>query len=453
LSGPRGRTGLAGRLRGGLERPAIAPLALAGYRRERIRDLSFPVATALMEGGFVGVLADKLYHVHPSVLALISAAPMFGNLSSFLWARVALGRAKVPILVRLQLFFMAFVALVAFLPSGNVGAAVLTIAMVMSRLVLGGIVTLRSLVWTLNYPRETRARVTARLHFFAIGTLTATSFLGSAFLDANAEGFRILYGAGALLAAVGVVSFSRIRLVNEDAQLGLERSFTSRASTGSFASLFRAFGILRRDRLFARYQTFQFVLGLGNMMVSAPLVYLVSHELQADYVASIGVVMVVPLLFSMLTLPIWGAYMDRVHVSEFRARHSWLWVLAHLLTWVGAVEGSLGWLVAGAVVFGAGRGGGALAWNLGHNDFARGGEVADYMGLHVTLTGIRGAFSPFLGMAIYVGWSADGALGLPALGGLGAFTFLLSGGLCVVATLGFTGLHRRIERERAGADR
>ena len=40
----------------------------------------------------------------------------------------------------------AFVALVAFLPSGAIGAAALTVAMLMSRLVLGGIVTLRSLV-------------------------------------------------------------------------------------------------------------------------------------------------------------------------------------------------------------------------------------------------------------------------------------------------------------------
>ncbi len=73
------------------------------------------------------------------------------------------------------------------------------------------------------------------------------------------------------------------------------------------------------------------------------------------------------------------------------------------------------------------------------------------MGLHVTLTGIRGAFSPFLGMAIYVGWPAQEAIGLPALAGFGAFTFLISCGLCVVATLGFTDLHRRIERERAGS--
>ncbi|MEN8185243.1 MAG: hypothetical protein ABFS46_22190 [Myxococcota bacterium] len=129
-------------------------MALAGYHRERLRDLTFPVATALMEGGFVGVLADKVYSVHPGVLALISAAPMFGNLSSFLWARLGHGRAKVPLLVRLQLFFMAFVALIAFLPSGPMGATVLTICVVASRLVLGGIITLRSLIWTLNYPRE-----------------------------------------------------------------------------------------------------------------------------------------------------------------------------------------------------------------------------------------------------------------------------------------------------------
>ena len=120
---------------------------------------------------------------------------------------------------------------------------------------------------------------------------------------------------------------------------------------------------------------------------------------------------------------------------------------AHLLTFVGAVQGSLLWLGVAAVVFGAGRGGGALAWNLGHNDFAAGGEVADYMGLHVTLTGIRGAFSPFLGMALYVGWPARPELGLPGAGGLGAETFLISTAMCAVATLGYLALHRSIQRD------
>jgi hypothetical protein len=56
---------------------------------------------------------------------------------------------------------------------------------------------------------------------------------------------------------------------------------------------------------------------------------------------------------------------------------------------------------------GAARSGGGLAWNIGHNDFAPSERAGAYMGVHVTLTGIRGAFAPFLGMALYLGWNAD----------------------------------------------
>ena len=97
-----------------LRRPPIGRVALAGFRRERVHDALFPIASAMMEGGFVGVIADKVYHVHPSVLALIAAAPMFGNLSSGVWARLALGRRKVPLIVGIE-------ALIALL----VGAVVL----------------------------------------------------------------------------------------------------------------------------------------------------------------------------------------------------------------------------------------------------------------------------------------------------------------------------------------
>ena len=44
-----------------------------------------PAALVLLEGGVVGVIAAKIYQVEPFTLALISAAPMFANLSSFLW--------------------------------------------------------------------------------------------------------------------------------------------------------------------------------------------------------------------------------------------------------------------------------------------------------------------------------------------------------------------------------
>ena len=395
-----------------------------------------------MEGGFVGVIADKVYHVHPGVLALITAAPTFGLLSSVVWAQIALGRRKIPFTASLMLLFVGAAGAVAVLPEGPVGGWLLAGFMIAARLLLGGIITIRSLVWTFNYPREARARVTSRLQFLTMSTMTATSLAGGVFLDAHPESFRSVYAAGALLASLGVLSFSRVQIIDEPAQLVRERRAPEEPRTLA-APLLSAWSVLREDLHYARYQACQFLIGVSNMMIEAPLIYLVSHQLQASYTTSIALMLAIPLGFSLLTLPLWAAYLDRVHISVFRARHSWIWVVAQVITWYGAIRGSLAWIGLGRVLLGMGRGGGALAWQLGHNDFARPENVGLYMGVHVTLTGVRGAFAPFLGMLLYLGWASfvlpGVGLRLPGFEGLGGH---LIGFACLVGAFGALGYWR-----------
>ena len=59
-----------------------------------------------------------------------------------------------------------------------------------------------------------------------------------------------------------------------------------------------------------------------------------------------------------------------------------------------------------AVVLGIAIGGGMLGWNLGHNDFAPEERAADYLGLHVSLTGLRGLIAPLNGVWFYSGLEA-----------------------------------------------
>jgi hypothetical protein len=63
-----------------------------------------------------------------------------------------------------------------------------------------------------------------------------------------------------------------------------------------------------------------------------------------------------------------------------------------------------GWLPLlwfGAIVLGSAGAGANLGWNLGHNDFASIGRAQHYMGVHITLTGVRGAMAPPLGILFY----------------------------------------------------
>ena len=55
----------------------------------------------------------------------------------------------------------------------------------------------------------------------------------------------------------------------------------------------------------------------------------------------------------------------------------------------------------GALLLAFAYAGSNLGWNLGHNDFASVGRAQHYMGVHVTLTGVRGAIGPPAGILIY----------------------------------------------------
>ena len=316
--------------------------------------------------------------------------------------------------------------MVAISPINETGVIILVSSMIISRVLVSGLVTVRSVVWSLNYHRGNRAKATSRLQMIAsLVTVLVSSSIGP-FLDANPEEFIWVYLLGAFVGLIGTFFFSRVQVFDEKKQMNDEIVAKSDKHTAT-----GFIEIIKQDRFFRRYQYSMFTAGFGNMLIEAPLVFLVTRELQASYTMSIMITMVIPFAISLIVLPLWALYLDRVHVAQFRARQSILWFLAQLLTLVGAYLGSLTWLLAGRFIMGVARGGGTLAWQLGHNDFAKPDQLSAYMGIHVTLTGVRGAIAPFLGMALYTG--------VPSLfwDGIGSSVFLLAALVSACAGIGF----------------
>ena len=417
--------------------PGLDPSVQKSFRREQLSELTLPMATSLMEGGFVAVVAAKTFDAEPWVIAVISAAPMFGNLSSFFWNRLATGRAKVPLVIALQILVLLCVAAIALSPQSRYGAWILLASVVLCRVLIAGIMTLRSVAWSLNYDRALRARATGQLQAITSMMLVITTSIAGLVLDAHPENYRWVYAAGAVLGSLGVWAFWGVTVVGEKRHQVLERRSTR---SGSNRNSF--FSILRTDQRYARYQLHQFIAGAASMMLEPPLVYLVSRQISASYFASVAIIMLIPFVLNLVTMPFWARYLDRVHVAEFRARQNALWVIGVLFMLLGAWQLSLLWLAVGRFITGVVNGGGSLAWQLGHNDFAPRDQLSAYMAVHITLTGVRGAFAPFLGMALYLGWNAQGYV--PGSTGLGAWLFLLSALLGVVAWRGFDRLAREI---------
>jgi hypothetical protein len=428
--------------------PPLGPLARASYRCELLADATLPACYALLEGGFVGVLADKAFHVSPFGIALISASQLYGNLASAAWARAGERSYKVPLLTAMQLSVALLAGAMAFLPTTGSGARLFVSALIASHVVRGGITTLRSVIWTQNYDAGARARVTARLSFLNQGLMAGGAWLAGLWLDAHALSFRTPYALGAGLGVAGALAFSRLVMRGEETPGAPPLGSSHRHTPGPRVSAFR---LIRQDPHYSRYLLWLSLLGASNMMIEPAVVVLVSRELAADTTTSVGLITTLPIGLGVVSLPLWAAYVDRVHVAEFRAHHSWLFAISQALTGVGALLGSLAWIAAGRALLGIARGGGSLAWNLGHNDFAPPERAGLYMGVHATLTGLRGAIAPFLGVALYVGVERQQLAGiaLPRLPALGGWSMLLAALLSTIATRGFARLHARMREERA----
>ena len=417
---------------------SLPSLDARSLRREQMYEFSMPVAIGLMEGGFAAVVAAKAFNAPPWIIAVVSAAPMFGNLASLLWSRLASGRPKVSLVLALQALVVLCVAVIALSPRSNLGLGMLLVAVVLSRLVIAGIVTVRSVIWSLNYERSTRARNTARLQAITSLMFVLVMGIGALVMDAHPESFRLLYAVGVLCGCLGIWAYSGVEVRGERRQRVRERR-DQRDESGRSGF----FGILKTDKLYARYQTHQFIAGFASMLIEPPLVYLVSKQIGASYFQSIVIVMLIPFLLYLSTIQLWARWLDRVHVAEFRAKQNVLWVIGFLLMAWGAQTLSLVWLAVGRIVASVVSAGGSLAWHVGHNDFAPKEQLSAYMAVHVTLTGLRGAIAPFLGMALYLGWGAGGLL--PAFGGMGAGLFVLAALGMVVAWRGFHLLHKDIQ--------
>ena len=430
------------------------------YRHELRSALTFPLAASLAEGSFTGVVAAKNFQAGVVLMSVITAAPMFGNITALIWSDLSLGRRKVPLVNMLQLgviLMIASVALLAWIPlpwAGRIFAGQIIIA----RLLASGIITIRSSIWRANYPRAVRGQITSRIATAATFVLAVATFAGSFLLDRNPRAFVFLYPTAALLGAIGIWQFSGIRVRREKALNKLEQLYVPRPENMSetaeanvmnyeqhprFIKLFaQAFAILRENQQFRKYQWWQFLNGASFMMYGPSLLYMVSRQMTdpvRQYLLATTVMQIIPMVVMLLATQLWAPLFDRVHITRFRVYQGMVSVAAQFTLFCGATYGlyasestGLAIVALGQVLVGISNGAGNLAWNLGHNDFCSADQAGTYMGVHVMLTGLRGSMAPFFGSWLYL------------MPGVGRNVFAVSTVIALIAQLGFWSMARSI---------
>ena len=450
------------------------------YLYELRSAFTFPLASALAEGSFTGVVASKYFAGGPLLIAVITAAPMFGNILALLWAQLAERRRKVPFINFLQLGVVICVALVAatwFIPldpdTGHPHPSagwLFALLIIVARVLASGIVTLRSAVWRLNYPRSLRGQIISRISGVYNTVLSLMVLSAAWILDLAPQSYAVIYVIVALVSLAGIEQFAKVRVrgearllkrvgtlqpaaVETDIATGEEVPSYARTTRGEPTGPVRGFlrqlraslRLLKTDPMFREYQWWQFLLGASFMLMMPSLIYMVSKEMtdeRTQYVLAVVVVQLVPMLVGVIFLQVWAPIFDRTPLFRFRVWLGISAIAAHGLVLWGALADSLWIVAAGTFMIGVAMGGGQLAWQLGQNMFATRDNVGTYMGLHVMLTGLRGMFAPFLGVAVYHALSNGlPSAGVSAVPG-GRWLFLLSVLLCVIGTLGYVRMSR-----------
>jgi hypothetical protein len=419
----------------GIYRREILPWGLLGFSLGLVEGAT---AAILVKQHFAGVA--PVFAVNIAV-ALVSGAPSFSNVLSFVWANIAHGRARVQLMVALQAAFALLVGCVSFASRAAGGLVLTVLSVVAARVVWAGILTVRAAVWTANYPRNVLARITGRLVIVnSIAVACSAALVGWA-LEAQALDARWLYGGGALAGLTGAWLYRAMRVRREFRLLAEEASSGGRSEPFSVRMLAQ---ILKEDPSFREYMLWMGIYGGGNLMLTAQLVLLFSERLHLTSGTQIGLLAVVPLITQPLFLPFWARLFDGSHVVRFRSRQGWALVLASAAMCAGVFSAWLPLLWFGAVVLGAANAGANLGWNLGHTDFASVGRAQHYMGVHVTLTGLRGGVAPPLGVLVYMGLEASRP-------GAGEFALLLPLAMTVTGALGFNRMRRRADAQHAAA--
>ncbi|HEV3180847.1 MAG TPA: MFS transporter [Steroidobacteraceae bacterium] len=417
------------------EGPAVRPSALAEgmFRREILSWGLLGLALGLVEGATAAVLVKQHFTGVVSgvavnlAVALVSGAPAFSNVLSFVWANVAHGRARVQLIVALQAGFALLVGCVSFASRAASGLVLTVLSVIAARVLWSGILTVRAAVWSANYPRNVLARITGRIVIVnSIAVAISAALLGWA-LEAGALEARWLYGGGALAGLLAAWLYRAMRVRREFRLLAAETAVASRNEPFSLRMLTQ---ILKEDPAYREYMLWMGVFGGGNLMLTAQLVLLFSEQLHLTSATQIALLTVVPLITQPIFLPWWARLFDGSHVVRYRSRQGWAIVLAAAAMCAGVFSRSLPLLWLGAVLLGAAQAGANLGWNLGHNDFASIGRAQHYMGVHVTLTGVRGGVAPPIGVLAYMGLEGMHR-------GAGQFALLLPLAMTAAGAMGF----------------
>lgn len=283
-----------------------------------------------------------------------------------------------------------------------------------------------NIVYKHNYTAEKRSSLYSYASSVSTAALLSVATIFGYFLDFNHGLYKIFFPIAAILGII--MYFNLMKMLNfffKGEKEEVERSFRMDLSLLKdilILPIRNSIRILKTNRRFFVFEINFFIYGMAFMIASPAIPVFLVDGLQLAYTPiSLAKGLIYHSALIIFT-PVSGKFLGMNNPTKFSG-YMFLLLILFPLVLLAAKYFPL-WGIYGSTedilflsffIFGTAMSGVTIAWNISSIYYAPHNEVSNYQAVHVTLTGVRGIFSPVLGYLIMQIFSLEAALILASL--------------------------------------
>lgn len=372
----------------------IPQMARPTFRHDLLSNLFASMAGGAIFPSLTAQFARRGLHASTWLIGLIFVLMPLGNFLSTFFAQHLTRTRRVPLMVMVRIGMAVFVGAIAFLPARQIAAGSFIALLLVPSVLVAIVLNVQNSVRHSNYPAAVRGRIFGRITIVRLGGLAASALLGGYALDELRWGHRLVYALSACALLLSAWFYSKIRVRRERAML--------RNGAKTRVNLLDGFRLLVEDRSYGQFMMWQMIFGFMNIMTGPVLALVMTDYLDVTYRQGITALVVVPLGVAVFTAPLAGRLFDHLRITRFRGIGAAFWAVSRIVVFLAVLNRSWTLVLLGFGLQGLGQAMGSIAFNIGHTHFAPVDRSQEYMGINLTLQGVRGLIAPMLTAALLV---------------------------------------------------
>lgn len=284
-----------------------------------------------------------------------------------------------------------------------------------------------------NYTERNRSRLYSYAQAFQTAMVLIVTTLFGYYLDLDNSIYKLMFPLAGVFGIIVYYNLAKMISLSEDDYIGKTQKMKKHISLKLFKDIIalpyrNTVRIFKNNPAFMRFEIYFFLYGMAFMVLSPVIPVFLVDNLGLSYTPiSLAKGMVFHGALILFT-PLMGRFHGKGNPNKFcafvfsvLAVFPLMLITAKYFTAPQMVIGKDSIVYASFFVFGFAMSGVTIAWALSSIYYAPKSEVSNYQALHITLTGVRGLFSPALGYLVMKIFAIEYSFYLSA------FLFLLGG--------------------------